>query len=91
LLPTKERLAFSNWILGLSDPIDEQSKIRAYELYENSILENTEIGTIKGLQQIHAFCSMDYLILLEKQELRIYPKVDLLLLIVCILILFLRI
>ena len=37
------------------DPIDEQSKKRAYELYENSILENTEIGTLKGLQQIHAF------------------------------------
>lgn len=55
MLPTKERLAFSNWIRGLSDPIDEQSKKRAYELYENSILENTEIGTIKGLQQIHAF------------------------------------
>jgi cell filamentation protein len=39
----------------MSDPIDEQSKKKAYELYENSILETTEIGTIKGLQQIHAY------------------------------------
>lgn len=55
LLPTKDRLTFSKWINGLSDPIDEQSKLRAYELYENSILGDIEVGTIKGLQQIHAF------------------------------------
>ena len=55
LLPTKEKLNFQAWIKGLNDPIDEQSKKNAYELYENSILETTEIGTIKGLQQIHAF------------------------------------
>lgn len=29
--------------------IDEQSKRNAYELYENSILETTEVGTVKGL------------------------------------------
>ena len=39
----------------MSDPIDEQSKKKAYELYENSILHTTETGTIKGLQQIHAY------------------------------------
>lgn len=55
LLPTKERFNFQNWIKGLGDPVDEQSKKNAYELYENSILDSTEIGTIKGLQQIHAF------------------------------------
>ena len=55
LLPTKNRIQFSDWILGMSDPIDEQSKRNAYELYENSILDTAEVGTIKGLQQIHAF------------------------------------
>lgn len=54
-LPAKEKLFFSEWIKGMSDPIDEQSKKKAYELYENSILQTTEIGTIKGLQQIHAY------------------------------------
>ena len=39
----------------MSDPIDEQSKRKAYELYENSILDEVEIGTIKGLKQIHAY------------------------------------
>lgn len=54
-LPGKTRLQFSDWLNGMSDPIDEQSKKKAYELYENSILEATETGTIKGLQQIHAY------------------------------------
>lgn len=55
MLPTKVRNQFSDWLKGLMDPVDEQSKQKAYELYENSILDNTEVGTIKGLQQIHAF------------------------------------
>jgi len=55
LLPTRNRMQFSDWIMGMSDPIDEQSKRNAYELYENSILDASEVGTIKGLQQIHAF------------------------------------
>ena len=55
LLPTKSRIQFSDWILGMNDPIDEQSKRNAYELYEDSILDASEVGTIKGLQQIHAF------------------------------------
>ena len=55
LLPGKNRVLFSDWIKGMADPIDEQSKRNAYELYENSILETSEVGTVKGLQQIHAF------------------------------------
>ena len=55
LLPSKNKMQFAEWIRGASDPIDEQSKKKAYELYSNSILANTEVGTIKGLQQIHAY------------------------------------
>ena len=55
LLPAKNRVHFSDWIKGVADSIDEQSKRNAYELYENSILDTAEVGTIKGLQQIHAF------------------------------------
>lgn len=54
-LPTKSRLRFSNWIKGMNNPIDEQSRRYAYELCENSILNNTEVGTIKSLQQICLF------------------------------------
>ncbi len=55
LLPAKKRVHFADWIKGMADPVDEQSKRNAYELYENSLLDEAEAGTIKGLQQIHAF------------------------------------
>lgn len=55
LLPAKSKVLFWDWIKGMNDPIDERSKKKAYELYENSILCDIEVGTIKGLQQIHAF------------------------------------
>lgn len=55
LLPNKNKELFSKWIMGMNDPIDEQSKRNAYELYENSILDESKAGTIKGLMQIHAF------------------------------------
>lgn len=54
-LPTKNQAYFADFIKGKSDPIDEQSKKNAYELYENSILDFVEVGTVKGLKQIHAF------------------------------------
>lgn len=54
-LSAKNRINFAKWINGLMDPIDEQSKRNAYELYDNSILADIEVGTINGLQQIHAF------------------------------------
>ena len=55
MLPAKEKGAFTEWLRGRHDPVDEQSKKKAYELYSNSILEDSEIGTIKGLQQIHGY------------------------------------
>ena len=55
LLPTRSRIQFADWIMGMNDPIDVQSKRNAYELYENSILDTSEAGTVRGLQQIHAF------------------------------------
>ncbi len=55
LLPAKEKIAFTDWMQGRNDPVDEQSKKKAYELYVNSILEDSEIGTIRGLQQIHGY------------------------------------
>lgn len=55
LLPAKERKQIQDWINGMSDPVDNQSKLKAYELFESPILNNIEIGTIKGLQQIHAY------------------------------------
>ncbi len=55
LLPNKKQKVVSDWFSGYLDPIDEQSKRKAYELYENAVINEIEIGTIKGLKQIHAY------------------------------------
>lgn len=55
ILPVQRRKEFSDWIRGMSDPVDERSKQKAYELYDGSLLKDFEVGTIKGLQQIHAY------------------------------------
>lgn len=55
LLPLKNRLAIQNWIKGKNNPLDDQSKYRAYELFDSKIINDIEVGTVKGLQQIHSF------------------------------------
>ena len=55
LLPIKNKLAIQKWIKGKNNPLDEQSKLRAYELFDSGIIKNIEVGTVNGLQQIHSF------------------------------------
>ena len=55
LLPIKNKLVIQEWIKGKNNPLDEQSKHRAYELFDSDIINNIEVGTINGLQQIHSF------------------------------------
>lgn len=55
LIPSKHKKAFSGWIKGLSSPLDEQSKKRAYELFQSDMLNSIEVGTTKGLKQIHSY------------------------------------
>lgn len=55
IIRNKNNENFSKWLNGLMDPLDDQSKQKAYELFESSILADIEVGTIKGLQQIHAY------------------------------------
>ncbi len=55
ILPLKNRLAIQEWIKGKNNPLDEQSKHRAYELFDSKIIDDIEVGSINGLQQIHSF------------------------------------
>jgi len=55
LLPSKKNENIKKWLKGSNSPIDEQSKLKAYELYDNGLLKDIEVGTTKGLRQIHAF------------------------------------
>ncbi|MDE5565771.1 MAG: Fic family protein [Anaeroplasmataceae bacterium] len=52
---SKSRVDFAKWVKGLASPIDEQSRVRAYELFNNGLLNEIEVGTTKGLQQIHSY------------------------------------
>ena len=53
--PGNKATAFLDWFLYSDNTIDGQSKKKAYSLFEGDLLKNLEPGTIKCLQQIHAY------------------------------------
>ena len=55
IIPSKYKKAIQDWIKGLLDPIDEQSKKKAYGFYKTELLEEDEIGKTVALQKIHAY------------------------------------
>lgn len=46
---------FIDWFTFSSETIDEKSKTKAYALFESSFINSIEVGTARGLQQIHAY------------------------------------
>ena len=55
IIPSKYKKAIQDWIKGLLDPIDEQSKKKAYDFYKSDLIEEDEIGKAVALQKIHAY------------------------------------
>lgn len=53
--PNNKSMRFLDWFLYSDNSLDGQSKKKAYTLFEGNILDNIEVGTAKGLQQIHAY------------------------------------
>ncbi|MDR0802454.1 protein adenylyltransferase Fic [Fluviicola sp.] len=53
--PNNRAMKFLDWFLYSDNSLDGQSKKKAYTLFEGSLLDNIEVGTSKGLQQIHAY------------------------------------
>ena len=47
--------SFLDWFLYSDSTIDGQSKKKAYQLFESGILQTIEPGSVKCLQQIHAY------------------------------------
>jgi cell filamentation protein len=43
------------WFTFSDEMIDGKSKQKAYALFESSFIDHLEVGTTKGLQQIHAY------------------------------------
>jgi cell filamentation protein len=46
---------FIEWFTFSDESIDGKSKTKAYALFESSFIDGIEVGTAKGLQQIHAY------------------------------------
>ena len=48
-------MAFLDWFVYSDNTIDGQSKKKAYTLLDSGLLDDMKPGTVKSLQQIHAF------------------------------------
>ena len=55
IIPSKYKKSIQDWIKGLLDPIDEQSKKKAYDFYKTQLIEKDEVGKTLALQKIHAY------------------------------------
>ncbi len=53
--PGKKANRFIDWFTFSDESIDVKSKSKAYALFESSFIDSIEVGTSKGLQQIHAY------------------------------------
>jgi len=53
--PSKKANRFIEWFTFSDESIDGKSKTKAYALFDSSFINSIEVGTTKGLQQIHAY------------------------------------
>lgn len=53
--PSKQANRFIEWFTYSDETIDGKSKSKAYALWESSFMDSIEVGTVKGLQQIHGY------------------------------------
>jgi len=53
--PSKKANRFIEWFTFSDESIDGKSKTKAYALFESSFIHSIEVGTVKGLQQVHAY------------------------------------
>lgn len=54
-MPNAKATAFLDWFTYSDNTIDGQSRKKAYTLFESNLLDSIAEGTVKGLQQIHAY------------------------------------
>ena len=55
VIPSKRSEDFLDWFVYSDNTLDGQSKKKAYTLLESGLLDSMKPGTVKSLQQIHAF------------------------------------
>lgn len=54
-IPNVKAIGFIDWFTYSDNTIDGQSKKKAYQLFESGLLKTAEPGSMKCLQQIHAY------------------------------------
>lgn len=54
-VPGKKTTEFIKWFLYSAETIDGKSKTKAYALFDSSVYDTLEVGTVNGLRQIHAY------------------------------------
>lgn len=53
--PNTKASRFMEWFTNSDESIDGKSRSKAYALFESSLIDSIEVGTVRGLQQIHAY------------------------------------
>ena len=53
--PNNKSAPFIQWFTYSDETVDAKSKTKAYALFESSLLDSIEIGTVNGLKQIHGY------------------------------------
>lgn len=53
--PNNKATRFLDWFIYSENSLDGQSRKKAYALFEGGLIDSIEVGTTKGLQQIHAY------------------------------------
>ena len=54
-IPNNQAAAFLSWFTYSDNSIDGKSRKKAYTLWESNLVADKDVGTVKALQQIHAY------------------------------------
>lgn len=55
VLKSPKKDVFQKWLSSVGTSLDEKSKLKAYDLFEGGMIREIEVGTVKGLRQIHGY------------------------------------
>ena len=55
LIPSSRAMDFLDWFTYSENTIDGQSRKKAYTFWESNLVADKDVGTVKALQQIHAY------------------------------------
>lgn len=72
--PNNKAVKFLDWFTYNDNSIDGQSKQKAYSFFESNLIDETDIGTTKSLQQIHSYILVDYTILPDRSDKKYFER-----------------